>query len=413
MESVRRSLRSFEAMRVEKRSAMKPSTLIYLDHAATTPLDPRVLEAMRPYLEAHYGNPSSVHQLGRRARVAIEESRERIAALIGAEPAEIIFTSGGTEADNLALRGVLRGTRRHLITSQAEHEAILRTAEALEAEGVTVTYLPPGPEGAVTAEQVANALTEGAGLVSIMHTNNELGTYSPVRAIAEVCHRKGVLLHCDAVQAVGLLPVHVDELGVDLLSASAHKFYGPKGVGFLYVRRGIELQPLLRGGKQEQGRRAGTENVAAIVGMARALELAIEEQETRLAHLQQLRTRLIQRLEEALGDAFVLNTPRDPAQAAPHIVNIAFPPQNGEPIDGEMLLLNLDLEGVCVSSGSACTSGAVEPSHVLQAIGLPRETAGAAVRFSMGWKTTETEIDRAVEILATVVTRMMRIGLLR
>ncbi len=392
---------------------MKAPSVIYLDHAATTPLDPRVFEAMRPYLEEHYGNPSSVHQLGRRARVAIEESRERIAALIGAEPAEIVFTGGGTEADNLALRGVLHGSRRHLITSLAEHEAILRTAEALEEEGAAVTYLRPGPEGAVTAEQVAAALTEATGLVSIMHTNNELGTYSPVRSIAEVCHRRGVPLHCDAVQAVGLLPVRVDELGVDLLSASAHKFYGPKGVGFLYVRRGIELRPLLRGGKQEQGRRAGTENVAAIVGMARALELAVEEQEARLHHLRKLRERLIRRLDETLGDTFVLNTPRDPDRAAPHIVNIAFPPRNGEPVDGEMLLLNLDLEGVCVSSGSACTSGAVEPSHVLRALGLPRETAGAAVRFSMGWKNTEAEIDRAVEILAAVMERMVGLGLPR
>lgn len=389
----------------------KPS-IIYLDHAATTPLDPRVLEAMRPYLEEHYGNPSSVHQLGRQARVAIEESRERIAALIGAEPAEIVFTSGGTESDNLALWGVLHGTQQHLITSLAEHEAVLRTAKAYERvassdrKGAAVTYLQPGPHGAVTATQVADAITAETGLVSIMHTNNELGTYSPVRAIAEVCHQRGVLLHCDAVQAVGLLPVRVDELGVDLLSASAHKFYGPKGIGFLYVRRGVELEPLLYGGKQEQGRRAGTENVAAIVGMARALELAIEEQEARLRHLEQLRRRLIHRLEKALDNAFVLNSPRDPSQAAPHIVNIAFPPQNGVPVDGEMLLLNLDLEGVCVSSGSACTSGAVEPSHVLEAIGLSRQTARAAVRFSMGWKNTEAEIDRAVEILAAVIARM-------
>ncbi len=390
---------------------MRKPEIIYLDHAATTPLDRRVLEAMRPYLEEHYGNPSSVHQLGRWARVAIEESRERIAALIGAEPAEIVFTSGGTEANNLALRGMLHGSRRHLITSLAEHEAILRTAEALEEEGATVTYLQPGPDGAVTAEQVAAALSEKTGLVSIMHTNNELGTCSPIRAIAEVCHRRDVPLHCDAVQAVGLLPVRVDELGVDLLSASAHKFYGPKGVGFLYVRRGIELRPLLRGGKQEQGRRAGTESVAAIVGMARALELAVEAQAARLSHLRQLRERLIRRLDEALGGMFVLNTPRDPKRAAPHIVNIAFPPQHGEPVDGEMLLLNLDLEGVCVSSGSACTSGAVEPSHVLRAIGLPRETASAAVRFSMGWKNTEAEIDRAVEILAAVMARLA--GMLR
>ncbi len=390
---------------------MSGRSIIYLDHAATTPIDERVLEAMRPYLTTHYGNPSSVHQLGRQARVAIEESRARIAALLGADPSEIIFTSGGTEADNLALRGVLQGERRHLVTSMAEHEAVLRTAQALEAEGYPITRLQPGPDGAVTAEQVASAITDETGLVSIMHTNNELGTYSPIEEIAAVCHARGVLLHCDAVQAVGLLPVRVDALGVDLLSASAHKFYGPKGVGFLYVRRGIALQPLLWGGKQEQGRRAGTENVAAIVGMARALELAVAEQAERLVHLQRLRARLLQRLDEALGGMFVLNTPRDPERAAPHVINIAFPPQNGEPVDGEMLLLNLDLEGVCLSSGSACTSGALEPSHVLQAIGLPRETASAAIRFSLGYKNTEAEIDRAVEILAIVLERLLRVGL--
>ena len=380
---------------------------IYLDHAATTPLDPRVFEAMLPFLKEQYGNASSVHALGRKARFAVEESRERIAAHLEAEPGEIIFTSGGTEADNAALRGMLHGERRGLITSATEHEAILRTAEALEQAGHPVITLRPQAHGAVTPGQVAEALTEQIGLVSLMVANNEIGTLTPVEAIAEVCQAQAVPLHCDAVQAAGLFTLNVDRLGVDLMTLSGHKIYGPKGVGVLYVRGGLDFQPLVLGGAQERRRRGGTENVAAVVGMAKALDLMRVEAEARVAHLTTLRDRLRAHLQQALGAAFVFNTPFDSGVGiAPHIVNIAFPPQDGQPLDGEMLLLNLDMEGVMASAGSACTSGALEPSHVLLALGRDRDTASASVRFSLGKDNTPEEIDRAIDHLTTILQRM-------
>ncbi len=383
---------------------------VYLDHAATTPLDPRVFEAMLPFWKEHFGNASSVHALGRKARFAVEESRERVAACLGAEPGEVVFTSGGTEADNAALKGLLGTARRHLVTSAAEHEAVLRPAEALGAAGHTVTFLTPQPTGTVTAEQVAAALTEQTGLVSLMHANNEVGTLTPVRAVAEVCRARGVPLHCDAVQTAGLFPLDVTDLGVDLLSLSAHKFYGPKGVGALYVRGGVEVRPLVEGGAQERRRRGGTENVAAVVGMAAALDLAREESSHRLAHLAALRDRLAGHLRQALDGAFVFNTPRgaDDVETAPHVLSVAFPPEDGRPLDGEMLLLNLDVEGVMASAGSACTSGALEPSHVLLAMGRDRATAAAAVRFSLGKDNTADEIDYAADRLAAIVRRMRR-----
>lgn len=380
---------------------------IYLDHAATTPLDPRVFEAMLPFLKEQYGNASSVHALGRKARFAVEESRERIAAHLGAEPGEIIFTSGGTEADNAALRGMLRGKRQGLITSAAEHEAILRTAEALEEAGHPVSILSPQAHGAVTADQVAEALTEQIDLVSLMVVNNEIGTCTSVQAVAEVCRARGVAFHADAVQAAGLIALDVDSLSVDLMTLSGHKMYGPKGVGVLYVRGGLDFHPLVLGGAQERRRRGGTENVAAVVGMAKAMDLARAETEARALHLTMLRDRLRTHLQQALGEAFVFNTPFDDgAEVAPHIVNIAFPPQDGQPLDGEMLLLNLDMEGVMASAGSACTSGALEPSHVLLALGRDRDTASASVRFSLGKDNTPDEIDSAVERLATIFQRM-------
>lgn len=381
---------------------------VYLDHAATTPLDPRVLEAMLPYLKEHFGNASSVHALGRKARFAVDEAREEIAALLRAEPGEVVFTSGGTEADNAALRGVLRESAPGLVTSAAEHEAILRPAEALAREGHPVAVLPPAAHGAVGAEQVAEALTERTGLVSLLYVNNETGAATDIGAVADVCRSRNVLYHTDAVQAAGLLDLDVDRLGVDLLSISAHKFYGPKGVGVLYVRGGVDFRPLVEGGAQERRRRGGTENVAAVVGMAKALAFAAEEAAVRAAHVADLRDRLYRQLREALGDAFVLNTPLEAGRAAPHVLNIAFPPQDGRMIDGEMLLLNLDMEGVLVSSGSACTSGALEPSHVLLALGLDRETASAAVRFSLGYGNTEADVDYAVERLSGIVRRMQR-----
>lgn len=387
---------------------------VYMDHAATTPLDPRVLEAMLPYLKEHFGNASSVHSLGRKARFAVEESRERVADLLGAEPGEIVFTSGGTEADNTAIKGVLRhrrlqeGRRGHLITSATEHEAVLRPAEALADAGWPVTILQPGPHGAVTPDQVAEAMRPETVLVSLMHANNETGVMNPVSEIAALCHEQDVVLHCDAVQTAGLMPIDVKTLDVDLLSLSGHKFYGPKGVGVLYVRGGIDLDPLVEGGSQERRRRGGTENVAATVGLAEALALAAEAAEARTERLARLQRRLVEQLHEALGGTYVLNTPIDEAPVAPHVVNLAFPPNGDEPMDGEMLLLNLDMEGVQASAGSACTSGALEPSHVLSALGLPRKTAAAAVRFSMGKDTTEEDVDYTVETLTRVVQRMRR-----
>ncbi|NBB74684.1 MAG: aminotransferase class V-fold PLP-dependent enzyme [Bacteroidetes bacterium] len=387
---------------------------VYMDHAATTPLDERVLEAMLPYLKEHFGNASSVHARGRKARFAVEASRERIAGLIGAEPGEIVFTSGGTEADNLALKGVLQqrqqqqGARGHLITSAAEHEAVLRPAEALSDAGWPVTILDPGPHGAVTPHQVTEAFRPDTVLVSLMHANNETGVLTPIEEIAAVCRKHDVLLHCDAVQTAGLLPLNVNDLGVDLLSMSGHKFYGPKGIGALYVRGGVDLDPLVEGGSQERKRRGGTENVAAVVGCAEALALAVDEAAARAERIRCLQRRLTHGLQDRLGNAMQLNTPLDDAPVAPHIVNLSFPPHEEQPMDGEMLLLNLDMQGVHASAGSACTSGALEPSHVLSALGLPRATASAAARFSLGKDTTEEEVDYVIETLETVVQRMRR-----
>lgn len=387
---------------------------VYMDHAATTPLDERVFDAMVPYLKEHFGNASSVHAHGRKARFAVEESRERVAALLGAEPGEIVFTSGGTEADNLAIKGVLfhrahqAGDPGHLITSAAEHEAVLRPAESLRDAGWPVTILPPASHGAVAADQVADALRPETTLVSLMHANNETGVMSPVQDVAALCRDRDVTFHCDAVQTAGLLALDVNELGVDLLSLSGHKLYGPKGVGVLYVRGGVDLEPLVEGGSQERKRRGGTENVAAIVGCAEALALAAGEAASRVERLRRLQRRLIDGIQHRLGDTVRINTPLDDAPIAPHVVNISFPPLDGHAVDGEMLLLNLDMAGVQASAGSACTSGALEPSHVLDALGLPRETASAAVRFSMGKDTSESDIDYTLDTLDTVVQRMRR-----
>jgi cysteine desulfurase len=387
-----------------------PMLSVYLDHAATTPLDEAALEAMLPYLREHYGNASSVHALGRRARFAVEDARERVAAVLGAEPGEIVFTSGGTEADNAALRGVLTSPDRRgpgLVTSAVEHEAVLQPAHALDAEGHPVTVLVPQSSGAVTAEQVEAAITDDTGLVSLMFVNNELGTLNPVREIAAICRERGVPFHTDAVQAAGLYPLDVNDLGVDLLSLSAHKVYGPKGAGVLYVRSGTPFEPLMRGGSQERKRRGGTENVAAVVGLAEALERAQQSAEAEHTRLRALRDRLAAAIREPFGDAVRFNTPlgSDDVETAPHILNVSFPPMNGRAVDGEMLLLGLDLAGIHASSGSACTSGAVEPSHVLRALGVPRETANATVRLSLGRSTTEADVDFAAEHLVAVVGR--------
>lgn len=374
---------------------------IYLDHAATTPLDPHVLEAMMPFLQGKFGNASSAHQLGRAARGAVETSRERIAHHLNAQPQEIIFTSGGTEADNLALAGTCSvGT---LITSAVEHEAVLQAAHGLEQRGVQIQWLMPGAMGCITAAQVEAALTCETALVSLIYVNNETGAITRLSTIGDVCRANGVLFHTDAVQAAAYMPLDVEELRVDLMSLSGHKIHGPKGVGVLYVRRGTEFTPQLRGGAQERGRRGGTENVAAIVGMAAALDRARKIGAEAAERISALRQDLTGRLSAALGDEIVINTPE---HAAPHILNLAFKPLSGTSLDGEMLLLNLDLEGVLVSAGSACSSGALAPSHVLSALGLDHDTARAALRFSLGRDTSAADIETAAERLIHVVRRM-------
>lgn len=378
---------------------------IYLDHAATTPLNPDVLEAMMPYLKNQYGNASSAHRLGRAARVAIEESRGQIAHHLNTEPENIIFTSGGTEANNLALQGLCTAGQR-LITSTVEHEAVLQTAAELEKQGVLVDRLGPGSSGFVSPAQLDSALESPARLSSFMYVNNETGSVTPLTKLSRICRRSQTLLHTDAVQAAGYLPLNVTELGVDLMTLSGHKIYGPKGVGVLYVQSGIDLKPQQRGGAQERDRRGGTENIAAIVGMAAALDRVEQAKAASAEHMHYLRADLEARLRHEFANEIIVSTPPD---AAPHILNVAFKPSIHGPLDGEMLLLNLDLEGVMVSAGSACSSGALEPSHVLLALGLDRDTASAALRFSLGRQSTEADIEDAVARLTRIVRRMRSI----
>ncbi len=381
---------------------------VYLDHAATTPLDAEVFDAMVPYLKDHFGNASSVHAMGRRARFAVEESRETIAGLLGAEPGEIVFTSGGTESNNAAIKGVACRVRGAVVTCSAEHEAVLRPVERLQIEDMRVDVVEPGATGALTPAAVAERIDADTRLVSLMHGNNELGTLTDIRSIAAVCHEYGAVFHTDAVQTAGYGLLRVDKIDVDLASFSAHKMHGPKGVGALFVRGGVDFEPLLEGGAQERGRRGGTENVAAIVGMAAAFKRAIRTMRARLEHAAAMRDRLHRGLVDLMGSRMVVNTPFGEAQLMPHVLNVAFPPADGDPVDGEMLLLNLDVEGVLASAGSACTSGALEPSHVLTAIGLDRATASAGVRFSVGEGTTEEDVDYTVDAVERVMKRMVR-----
>ena len=376
---------------------------IYLDYAATTPLDPRVLEAMMPYLTEKFGNPNSIHAFGREARKAVDEAREKIAALLNCRPYELVFTSGGTESDNLALRGVAAACRQkgnHIVTTAIEHHAVLHTCRALQDEGFEVTYLPVDEHGLVAPEQVAEAVTDRTILVSIMHANNEIGTIEPladiVRAVKE--KRPDVLVHTDAVQTVGHIPVDVEALGVDLLSFAAHKFYGPKGVGGLFVRRGVKLVPQLTGGGQERNRRSGTENVAGIVGMAKALEIAVAEMPTEIPRLQTLRDELINGVLAQIPDSRLNG---HPTQRLPHNANFSF-----FGVEGEALLLQLDLHGIAASSGSACTSGSLEPSHVLLALGLSHEWALGSLRLTLGRFTTRQHLERVLAVLPSIVEKL-------
>jgi cysteine desulfurase len=373
---------------------------IYLDHNATTPPAPQVVEVMTRLLGEEFGNASSVHFFGQRAKARLDEARAEVAALLAADPSEVVFTSGGTESDNLALRGVAESVpaRRHLVASAIEHEAVLTTVKALERRGWQVTRLPVGPDGLVDPESLREAVTDETALVSVMHANNEIGTIQPVAALAEIAHARGALFHTDAVQSAGKIPVDVGALGVDLLTISAHKFHGPQGAGALWVRRGVRLVSTMTGGKQERNRRAGTENLPALAGMGVAARLAREKLGTEGPRLAQLRDRLEEGiLECAPGTA--VNGRRH--TRVPNTTNISF-----EGIEAESLLIALDLEGIAVSTGSACSSGTLEPSHVLRAMGLGSHRAQNSIRFSLGTGTTDAQVDRVLAVLPGLVERL-------
>ena len=371
---------------------------VYADHAATTPVHEAARKAMLHCLEEDYGNPSSLHSVGQRAREILDEARADVAACLNAEPSEITFTGGGSEADNQALlTGALLGAKKgkkHLITTAFEHHAVLHTMKALEKQGFTVTYLDVHADGVVRLSDVAAAITDDTALVSVMMVNNEIGTIQPIAEIAKLCQDKGVLFHTDAVQAVGHIPVDVKALGVDMLSLAAHKFHGPKGVGALYCRKGIRPEILIQGGAQERGRRGGTENMPGIVGMAAALQEAVSNLNADMVYVTALRERLIEGLSQIPHSR--LNGSRN--LRCPGTVNFCF-----EGIEGESLLLWLDAKGVAASSGSACTSGSLDPSHVLLALGLPHEIAHGSLRLSLGADNTEEEVDHILKVVPEVV----------
>ncbi len=380
---------------------------IYMDHNATTPLREEVLDAMMPYLREEFGNASSLHSYGMQARRAIEGAREQVATGLGAQPREIVFTGCGTESDNQAIKGIAfakRGQGDHIITSQIEHKAVLETCQYLEKQGFRVTYLPVDKYGTVNPNDVARAITEQTVLVSVMFANNEVGTIQPIAEIGQMCRERGVCFHTDAVQAVGKLPIDVNELGIDLLSLSAHKFYGPKGVGALYARRGVKMDPLLHGGHQERGRRAATENVAGIVGLGKAIELRLEEMESEAERLAALRDRLCDGISELIESVHLNGHPTD---RLPGTLDMGF-----EYIEGEGIIMGLDLAGVAVSSGSACTSASLEASHVLLAMGIEPALAQGSIRFSLGRGNTDADVDYVLEKLLPIVERLRAMSML-
>jgi cysteine desulfurase len=374
---------------------------IYLDHAATTPADKRVVEEMLPYFTENFGNPSSIHSFSRKAKDAVNRAREIAASFIGAEPDEIIFTSGGTESDNTAIKGVAWARREkgdHIITAKTEHHAVLESCHFLERQGFRVTYLPVDIYGMVDPDDVKKAIADRTILVTIMHANNEIGTIQPVREIGRIAKEKGIYFHVDAVQTAGHIPVNVDDLNVDLLSSSAHKLYGPKGAGFLYVRKGTRMHSFMHGGEQEKGRRASTHNVPGIVGFGKAIELAQLEMEDEISHLTAVRDYFIRSILEKI-DHTSLNG--HPEMRLPNNANISF-----EGVEGEAMLMSLDQAGIACSTGSACTASSVEPSHVLMAMGLPPELANGTLRFSLGRWTTKKEIDYVLEVLPAIVNKL-------
>ena len=371
---------------------------IYLDNAATTPVSKRVLEKMLPYFNECFGNASSIYETGREARKAVDTARRQAAAAINAKPQEVYFTAGGSESDNWAIKGAAFAARKkgnHIITSAVEHHAVLHTCQWLESQGFEVTYLPVDEYGRVTADQVRDAIRDQTILITIMAANNEIGTLMPIKQIAQIAKSRGILMHTDAVQAMGVMPVDVREWEVDLLSLSAHKFHGPKGVGLLYIRTGVRIDPLISGGAQERGRRAGTENLPAIVGMGEAMEIAANHCGQNAARLTRLRDNLISRLMEAIPD---IRLNGHPVERLPGNVNISV-----RYIEGEALLLRLDMAGIAASSGSACTSGSLDPSHVLLAIGLPHEIAHGSLRFSLSDDSTQADVDEVLRVLPGIV----------
>jgi cysteine desulfurase len=378
---------------------------IYLDHNATTPLDPRVFEAMRPYMTWAFGNASSPHSYGRLAKQALEESRGTVANAIGCDPEEIVFTSGGTEADNLALRGVAyhQGKGKgHIITSSIEHHAVLRTCAALEKEGFSATYLSVDSQGSIDPHEVNKAIRKDTVLISVMSANNETGVIQPVAELGKIAREYGIPFHCDAVQAVGKREINVEELNIDLLTLSSHKIYGPQGIGALYVKDGIGLAPIITGGHHERGLRAGTENIAAIVGFARALKITVDEIDTYRNMVKSLRDKLESGLLHAL-DGVVIHGAQ--AERLPHTCCIGF-----ASVEAESILLHLDLKGIAASSGSACTTGDPEPSHVLTAMGVPSELAQGSIRISFGRENTEEEVDYTVTALSDAVEHLRSIS---
>jgi cysteine desulfurase len=375
--------------------------IYYLDSNATTPLDPRVREAMAPYLAERYANPSAIYRFAQEVRGAVEAARERVAALINADPEEIIFTSGGTEADNTAVKGVafaLRDKGRHIITSPIEHHAVLQACQYLEGFGFELTQIPVDRYGIVDLAALKKAIRRDTVLITIMHANNEIGTIEPIDAIVEIAHAQRIYVHTDAVQTVGKLPIDVKGLDVDLLSLSAHKIYGPKGIGALYVRKGVQIDPLLHGGHHERNRRAGTENVPGIIGLGKAAEVAQAELSQNEGKIRVLRDRLEKGILELIPEVFVNGHPE---KRLFNTLNCCL-----KGIEGESILLNLDFEGICASSGSACTSGSLDPSHVLLAIDLPPDVAHGSVRLSLNKFNTAEDVDKVLEVLPKIAERL-------
>jgi len=374
---------------------------IYMDYAATTPTDQAVVAAMLPFFYDIFGNPSSLHTFGQEAKHAVETARQTIAASIGAKPEEIVFTSGGSESDNFAIKGIAYARKdkgNHIIISSVEHHAVLEPCRFLEKNGFEVTRLPVDAGGLVDPSDVERVINDKTTLISIMHGNNEIGTVQPVAGIGEIARRRGIVFHSDTVQTFGRLPVNVDDLNVDLLSASGHKIYGPKGVGILYIRKGTRIQPFIHGGDQERGRRASTHNVPGIVGMGKAAELAMADMDEETNRLISLRNTMIRGILENIGDSRLNG---HPSQRLPNNVNVSI-----DYVEGESLLLSLDMEGIACSTGSACSSSSLEPSHVLMAIGLPHETAHGSLRFTLGRHTSAEDIKDVIGILPGIVTKL-------